>query len=121
MTFDTINTVPCIPGTGGTGANGSGGSGGGSGGTNPVDPRCTDADFAAANPAICGNAAYLVLKPASSIIEVLGSVQFNVFLYQNGAETLLDTGLLFGSSDVTIFVIGASSGNGTGLAAGSVV
>jgi hypothetical protein len=112
MNFDTVNSVPCIPGIG------SGGSGSGS---VPTDPRCSDATFAAANPNICGSTAYLILKPASSIITVLGSVQFNTFLYQNGVESQLSSNLLFGSSDTTIFVIGASSGNGTGIAPGEVV
>ena len=120
MNFDTITNTPCIPGCGGAGANGSGGSGSG-GGTNPTDPRCSDAEFAAANPSVCGSAPYLVLKPATSIIATLGSIQFNAFLYQNGVETALTSNLLFGSSDPTIFVIGASSGNGTGLTPGQVV
>lgn len=121
MNFDTVSNTPCIPGTGGTGANGSGGGGGGGGGGGPIDPRCTDAAFAAANPQICAGTAYIVLKPSSSIILTLGSVQFHTFLYQNGVETELTSGLLFGSSDVTVFVVGASSGNGTGLKVGEVV
>lgn len=123
MIFDTVNTIKCIPGTGGTGSNGSGGGGGsgGNGGGGPADPRCDDAAFAAANPSICGNAAYIVLKPASSIIAVLGAVQFSVFLYQNGVETPVSTNLLFGSSDPATLALGASSGNGTGLKSGNVV
>jgi hypothetical protein len=120
MIFDTVNTNPCIVPGAGSGPNGSG-SGGSGGGSNPNDPRCADAAFAAANPGICGSDAYLVLKPSSSLIPVMTSVQFNTFLYQNGVETQLTTGLVYGSSDPTIFAVGASSGNGTGLAAGSVV
>lgn len=121
MNFSALNKASCIPGTGGSGTNGSGGNGGNGGGGTPVDPRCSDAAFAAANPSICASTAYIVLKPASSIISTLGSVQFNVFLYLNGVETQVFTNLLFGSSDPTIFVIGASSGNGTGLNPGQVV
>lgn len=122
MTFDTITNVACIPGTGGTGTNGSGsGGGGGGGGGGPADPRCLDAAFAASNPNICGSAAYLVLKPSSSIIATLGSVQFEPFLYQNGVETPLTSGVLFGTSDPAVFLVGASSGNGTGLTPGNVV
>lgn len=114
MNFDTVTTNPCIPGTG-PGSNGTGSNPGG-----PTDPRCLDAAFAAAHPDICGQQAYLVIKPSSSIITVLGSVQFEVFLYQNGVENLLSSGLLFGSSDTSIFVVGASSGNGTGLKPGVI-
>lgn len=124
MNFDTINTTSCIPGCGGTGTNGSspsGGSGSGSGSGSGTDSRCQDSAFAAANPDICGSASYIVIKPSTNIIVPGGSIQFNVFLYQNGTESQITTGLLFGSSDSTIFVIGASSGNGTGLSAGSVV
>ena len=118
MQFDTVTNAPCIPGTGGAGSNGSGGSGGGG---SPTDPRCSDAAFAAANPSVCGSSGYIILKPANSIISVLGSVQLNVFLYQNGVETEIASGVLFGTSDPTVFVVGASSGNGTGLSSGQVV
>lgn len=121
MNFDTITNVACIPGTGGTGSNGSNGNGTGNGTGTGNDPRCTDAAFAAANPDVCGSSAYLVLKPSSSIIVTLGSVQFAPFLYQNGVETPLTSGVLFGTSDPTVFLVGASSGNGTGLTPGDVV
>lgn len=119
MNFDTLNKNACVatPGQPSTGG-GGGGPGGGTG--IPPDPRCTDSAFAAANPTICGTAAYLILKPQSSIILKLGSVQFNVFLYQNGIENQLIDNMAFTCSDPTIFSIGASSGSGTGIAPGEV-
>lgn len=112
MNFDTINTNPCVSGIG---------SGSGSGSGVPIDGRCSDAAFAAANPDICGSAPYLVLKPSSSLILKLSSIQFNVFLYTNGVENQVIDKLAFTSSDATIFVIGTASGSGTGLAPGQVV
>jgi subtilisin-like proprotein convertase family protein len=113
MNFDTLNIADCIiP----AGSGGSGGSGGGQ----PPDPRCSDAGFAASNPSICGSLAYLIIKPGIALVCKLGSINFSVFLYQNGIETEVTDGLTFTSSDEDILAIGVHTGAATGLAEGDV-
>lgn len=88
----------------------------------PVDSRCSDAAFALANPDICGGGnGILILKPGSGIACLLGSIQFKAFLVKNGVETDVTSSTTFTSSDTSLVVIGASSGNATGIAAGNVV
>lgn len=92
--------------------------------TPPVpDSRCSDAAFAIANPDICGNESgggngVLIIKPGSGIACLLGSIQFRAFLVKNGIETDVTSATTFTSSDASVVVIGASSGNATGIAAG---
>lgn len=111
MKFDPLKTNPCVvdqailDGT--------------SSGSSITDPRCADATFASANPDIC-QTAYLVLKPESSLILKLASIQFLVFEYRNGVESQVIDNLNFTSSDVDIFVVGPSSGSGTGINIGHV-
>lgn len=89
--------------------------------TQPPDQRCLDAEFAASNPSICGTTAYLIIKPATSLVCSLGSIQFRVFLYQNGVETEVTDSLTFSSSDQSILAIGVHIGAATGLAIGNVI
>lgn len=86
----------------------------------PLDPRCADPAFALANPDVCPTAPILILKPAVSMVCVLGSIQFKAFLRKNGAETDVSSDTIFSSSDPNLCMIGAVSGNATGLQSGNV-
>jgi len=112
MNFDPLNRADCvIP---------QSLIDGGSGGQQP-DARCSDAAFAAANPGICGSRPYLVIKPSSALIMRLSSIGFTVFEYSNGVESQVVDGLSFSSSNPDIFLIGASSGSGTGMLKGTSI
>lgn len=87
----------------------------------PLDARCDDPAFAIANPSICGVQSSLLLKPGIALVCLLGSIQFKVFSVTNGVETDVTDEAVFTSGDLTVVVIGASSGNATGLAAGEAV
>ena len=117
MQFDALSKAGCVVAGAGSGGNG----GNGSGGANPPDPRCADAEFASANPNICGTSSYLVLKPQTSIISKLASIAFKVFEYKGGVESEVVDNLAFKSSDTDTFLIGVSAGSGTGLKAGDVI
>ncbi len=86
----------------------------------PPDPRCADPAFAAANPGICPAATGLIIKPGVALACVLGSIQFRAFTVLNGVETDVTGQASFSSSDLSIVVIGVTSGNATatGLQAG---
>jgi len=109
MIFDTLNIADCIiPPSDAPVAP-------------PVlDQRCLDADFAAANPTVCSSAAYLVIKPSVVLVCKLGSIEFKVFLYQNGVEAEVTDGITFTSSDEDVLAIGVHTGSATGLAEGDV-
>ena len=102
MQFDRLRTEPCIVQE-----------------PPPPDPRCDNADFALANPDICGNTAVLILKPAVAILCLYESVQFRVFNYYRGIETEL-TDATFTSSNPTVLAVGVNSGLGTAVAGGTV-
>lgn len=87
----------------------------------PPDSRCQDPAFALQNPDICGVEAYLVIKPSLALVCPLGSLQLKAFLNRAGHETDVTSQTLFMSSDTTKLVIGAYTGNATGLSAGEVV
>lgn len=93
----------------------------GADGGNTQDARCNDAAFASAHPDICGAKSYLIIKPSSALIMRLSGVAYTVFEYANGIESQVTDSLHFTSSNPDIFLIGASSGSGTGLAKGSSV
>jgi len=114
MNFDLIKIASCV-----VPSPNDGGAGGGGGG-HPLDQRCLDATFAAANPSICSSAPYLIIKPSYALVCRLGSIQFEVYTYQNGVETLVTDGLTFTSSDNDILAIGVHTGAATGLADGEV-
>lgn len=84
----------------------------------PDDTRCSDPDFAAANPGLCLNAPRLFIKPSAAVAQVLGEVQYAAFLFANGVETELTDGVTWSVADSSIALIGASSGNATGVAVG---
>lgn len=112
MNFDRLNLAGCIIAQAVPPTSGDGGD--------LPDQRCADAAFASANPTVCGAAAYLIIKPAVALLCKLGSINFSVFLYQNGIETQVTDGLTFSSSDPDILAIGVHTGSATGLAAGEV-
>jgi subtilisin-like proprotein convertase family protein len=87
-----------------------------------ANPSCSDAAFSLANPTICGtNLKTLILKPSTAICCLLGSVQLSAIVVQNGVETDVTAQTIFTTSDPDIAVVGASSGNVTGLAGGDVI
>jgi subtilisin-like proprotein convertase family protein len=87
-----------------------------------ANPSCSDPSYALANPTICGtNLQTLILKPSMAICCLLGSVQLTAIVVQNGVETDVTAQTVFTTTDPDIAVVGASSGNVTGLAGGDVV
>jgi hypothetical protein len=111
-TFGRITKHDCLDGT----------TDGGSGGETPGggDPRCQDPAFALANPDICGSSItpHLVIKPGTAISCALGSIQFKAFLVTNGVEQDVSTDSVWATSDAAIALVGAGSGNATGIAGG---
>jgi hypothetical protein len=89
--------------------------------TPPVaDARCSDLAFALANPDICPAKTILVLKPSVALVCALGSVQFKAYLSVNGTEEDVTSETTFTTSDMSVALIGAASGNCTGIAQGDV-
>lgn len=86
----------------------------------PPDERCTDPAFAFANPTTCPVVPKLILKPGSALVCLLGSIQFRAFYVSNGTETDVTDSTLFSVDDQSVCVIGASSGNATGIQGGEV-
>lgn len=87
----------------------------------PPDPRCQDPAFALANPDICFSAPMLIIKPAVSLTCTLGSVQFRAFYVKAGVETDVTNQSIFTSSNMDVALIGAVSGNATGLSMGQTI
>lgn len=83
-----------------------------------VDERCNDPAFALANPDICPTAPRLVIKPAVALVCQLRSIQFKATYIENGVETDVTDLSVFKTSNPNIAVVGAASGNATGLSAG---
>ena len=86
----------------------------------PVDARCQDPAFASQNPDICYASPHLILKPSRALTCALGSIQFKAFLVTNGTEQDVTADSVFAVSNQSIAVIGAGSGNCTGLSQGEV-
>lgn len=84
----------------------------------PPDSRCSDPAFALANPDICPVAPFLVLKPAVVLSCTLGSVQLRAVYTKDGSEEDVTDETIFTTSDPAVAVVGASSGNATGVAPG---
>ena len=87
----------------------------------PPDERCSDPAFALANPDKCPVAPALVIRPAFVLVCDLGSVQFKASYIVNGIETDVTDQTIFQSSNAGIAIVGASSGNATGLAQGTAI
>lgn len=84
------------------------------------DPRCEDPAFRLQNPDICPIEPSLIIKPGLALACQLGSVRFKAFIVENGMETDVSADTIFTSSDITIALVGARSGNATGISAGVV-
>lgn len=84
----------------------------------PPDARCDDPAFALLHPEICSSSPVLVLKPGAAIACFLGSIQFEAFVELAGVETQVTSGVVFTTSDPTIALVGANSGNATGTGPG---
>lgn len=84
----------------------------------PTDSRCQDPAFAIANPTICPAIPRLIVKPGAALTCTLGSVQFSAFLVTAGVEQDVSADCVWKTSSPTIALIGAASGNATGLTAG---
>lgn len=84
----------------------------------PPDQRCQDPAFSLANPDICFTAPTLVIKPSFALVCALGSIQFRAFYVKNGVETDVTSQSVFTSSNQTVALVGAASGNATGIALG---
>ena len=83
-----------------------------------VDSRCSDPAFALANPTICPPQSQLIVKPGYSLACVLGSVQYKAFLVTSGVEVDVTADSIFATSDMSVAMIGALSGNATALSQG---
>lgn len=86
----------------------------------PADSRCSDPAFALAHPDICPVAPFLVLKPAVGLVCTLGSIQLRAVFTKDGVEEDVTEDTIFSSSDPDVAVVGATSGNATGVSEGSV-
>lgn len=87
----------------------------------PPDPRCADPAFALANPDVCPVAPRLVIKPGVAVACALsGSLQFRAVFITSGIEEDVTSDTIFTTSDPNVAVIGAVTGNATGLNAGDV-
>lgn len=84
----------------------------------PPDSRCADPEFALLNPGICPSAPTLIIKPSSALVCRLGSIQLKAFILAGGMEKDVTDDTVFSSSDTSVLVIGATSGNATGLSTG---
>lgn len=84
----------------------------------PSDSRCGDPAFALANPDICPAAPRLVIKPGVALVCSLRNIQFKATYIANGIETDVTNQTLFKTSNPNVAVVGAASGNATGLSAG---
>lgn len=87
----------------------------------PLDARCNDPAFAIANPAICGVQSGLILKPGVALVCLLGSIQFKAFAVTNGVEEDVTADTVFTSGNLSVAIVGATSGAATGLAAGEAI
>lgn len=103
MIFDRVTIVPCIIPP-----------------VVPQDNRCADSAFNLSHPSLCQNQPALIVKPSVAMICQLESIQFRVFEYVNGLEAEVTDGLVFQSSNPSVFVVGVNRGAGTGLTPGDV-
>ena len=85
-----------------------------------IDPRCEDEAFRIQNPGVCPVHPILIIKPGIALTCALKSIQFQAFYTVDGIETDVTDDALWSSSDPNTALIGAASGNATGLAMGSI-
>jgi VWA domain-containing protein len=87
----------------------------------PPDPRCADPVFQLTHGDICPNVPRIVVSPAFVLVCALSSVQLKaIYIDENFTETDVTDQAVFVSSDIDIAVVGAASGNLTGLSQGEV-
>jgi len=82
------------------------------------DPRCSDADFAAANPSLCPNSLRLVVKPETATLCAGGRLQCVAFL-SDTTERLVEDNYVFTSSSPGIATV-TETGLVTAVAPGIV-
>lgn len=87
--------------------------------TPPVDERCDDPAFRAANPEICRLHPELILTPSYSLTEPGKTITYAVLLRANGIETPITKGLTWFTSNVGVATIN-NEGVATGVLAGQV-
>lgn len=85
----------------------------------PPDERCSDPAFALANPDKCPVPPTLVIRPSLAFVCDLASVQYRASYIVNGVETDVTDQTIFQSSNNSIAIVGAASGNATGLSTGT--
>lgn len=83
-----------------------------------IDDRCKDPAFAALHPEICPNSPRLIVKPDKLSICKNAATQLRAYLVTGGGEQLLSVGVTWTSNNPGVLVIGATSGNATGIAPG---
>lgn len=71
------------------------------------DTRCSDAEFAAANPSLCPNSPRLVLKPEIATLNAGDTLTLLAFL-QTTTETAVTLGLTFGSAGPALATVSAA-------------
>jgi hypothetical protein len=85
----------------------------------PIDPRCDDEAFRIQNPGACPVHPGLIIKPSTALACSLGSIQFKAFYTIDGVEMDVTANSIWSSSDNNTALIGAISGNATGLSLGT--
>lgn len=85
------------------------------------DARCNDPVFALLNPNICGVSSQLIVKPSVALCCLLGGVQFKSIVVSNGQEKDVTAQTTFTTSNPDVAVVGATSGNATGVADGDAI
>lgn len=103
ISLGAISTMPCVVNTAPTGN----------------DSRCDDPAFSFANPDICQIGPRLIIKPGAVLVCALGSVQFSAVLFKDGIEEDVTTKAIWRTSNAVVMMVGAVSGNATGVSEGS--
>lgn len=83
-----------------------------------LDVCCGDPAFAEAHPELCDGRPRLILKPSATTVPLNGSVQYKTYLVASGQEVEITVGVVYGTSDPGIAIIGGLSGNATAFAVG---
>ena len=82
------------------------------------DSRCDDEAFSLANPDICPQEQVFIIKPGVALICELASVKLRAFTVANGIETDVTADAIFTTSDDSIVLVSAMSGDATGVSHG---
>lgn len=103
ISLGSITTMPCVANPSDTGS----------------DARCDDPAFSFANPDICQVGPRLIIKPGLALLCALGSVQFSAVIFRDGIEEDITTKAIWRTSNGSVILVGAVSGNATGVAEGN--